>query len=132
MPRGDSVGLVVKLIALVLPLGLDSFAVAAALGMTGLPTRRRVRVSLLITVFEGAMPLVGLALGAPLGRAIGSTADYIAIAVLIGFGLYTLLGHEQDEPREVASLLDRGPLAANRHAGLCSRAARFASRQPSQ
>jgi manganese efflux pump family protein len=103
---------VLKLIALVLPLGLDTFAVAAALGMTGLPARERVRVSLLFTAFEGAMPLVGLALGAPLGRAIGSSADYIAIAVLIGFGLYTLLGHEHDEAQEVASVFDRGPLAA--------------------
>lgn len=33
----------VKLIALVLPLGVDKFAVAAALGMTGLPTGQRVR-----------------------------------------------------------------------------------------
>jgi putative Mn2+ efflux pump MntP len=102
----------VKRIALVLPLGLDTFAVAAALGMTGLPARQRVRVSLLFTLFEGAMPLIGLALGAPLGRVIGSGADYIAIAVLIGFGLYALLGQEQDEAQGVASLLDRGPLAA--------------------
>lgn len=101
-----------KLIALVLPLGLDTFAVAAALGMTGVRARERVRVSLLFTGFEGAMPLVGLALGAPLGRAIGSSADYIAIAVLIGFGIYTLLGQESGETRGLANVLDRGPVAA--------------------
>lgn len=102
----------VKLIALMLPLGLDTFAVAAALGMAGLPARRRVRVSLLFTAVEGVMPLVGLALGAPLGAAIGSSADYVAIAVLIGFGLYTLLGQEREEAAGIASLLERGPVSA--------------------
>jgi putative Mn2+ efflux pump MntP len=37
------------------------------------------------------MPLIGLALGAPLGRSIGSAADYLAVGILIAFGLYTLL-----------------------------------------
>jgi putative Mn2+ efflux pump MntP len=103
---------VAKLIALILPLGLDTLAVAAALGMAGLPARQRVRVSVLFTVFEAAMPLLGLGLGRPLGRAIGGGADYAAIALLVGFGLYTLLGDEKDETRKLASALERGALAA--------------------
>lgn len=63
--------MIVKLIALV----LDTFAVAAALGVAGLDPRRRLRVSLLMAGFEAGMPLVGLALGAPLGHAVGSAAD---------------------------------------------------------
>jgi putative Mn2+ efflux pump MntP len=90
---------VIKLIALVLPLGLDTFAVAAALGVGGLDPTRRVRVSLLMTSFEAGMPLVGLALGAPLGKAVGSAADYIAIGVLLAFGLYTLVARDDDEGR---------------------------------
>jgi putative Mn2+ efflux pump MntP len=101
-----------KLIALVLPLGLDTFAVAAAIGMAGLPARHRLRVSLLFTAFEGGMPIIGLALGAPLGRALGGSADYIAIAVLIGFGLYTLLGREEDETEGIANLTERGAQGA--------------------
>ncbi len=89
--------MIVKLIALVLPLGLDTFAVAAALGVAGLDPKRRLRVSLLMAAFEAGMPLVGLALGAPLGHAIGSAADYIAIGVLLAFGLYTLLAGDNDE-----------------------------------
>jgi hypothetical protein len=54
---------VIKLIALVLPLGLDTFAVAAALGVGGLDPTRRVRVSLLLTSFEAGMPLALTALG---------------------------------------------------------------------
>jgi len=88
---------IVKLIALVLPLGLDTFAVAAALGVTGLEPKRRLRVSLLMASFEAGMPLVGLALGAPLGHAIGAAADYIAIGVLLAFGLYTLLARDSDD-----------------------------------
>jgi putative Mn2+ efflux pump MntP len=96
---------VAKLLALILPLGLDTFAVAAAIGMVGPPPR--LRISLLFSAFEAGMPLIGVALGAPLGRAIGSAADYVAIAVLIVFGAWTLL--EGQEPnaqalRELAGL----------------------------
>ena len=73
----------VKLIALIIPLGLDTFVVSTAVGASGLPARHRLRVALIFTLFEGAMPLVGLALGASLSRAIGSTADYLAIAMLV-------------------------------------------------
>ena len=52
-----------KLIALVLPLGLDTFGVALALGIAGLPGDQRVRVALSFASFEAAMPLVGVALG---------------------------------------------------------------------
>jgi putative Mn2+ efflux pump MntP len=102
--------LVGKLIALVLPLGLDTFAVAAALGVLGV--EQRVRIAALFGSFETGMPLVGLALGAPLGRAIGSAADYVAIGVLLAFGLYTLFGSERDEERlaELTALRGRGAL----------------------
>jgi putative Mn2+ efflux pump MntP len=84
--RGDR-----KLIALVLPLALDTFAVAAALGLVGVPPERRLRISLLFTAFEASMPLVGVAIGAPLGRAIGAAADYgVSISLdelAIGFTL---------------------------------------------
>jgi putative Mn2+ efflux pump MntP len=96
--------MVAKLIALVIPLGLDTFAVAAALGVAGLTPRQRTRMSLLMTGFETGMPLIGLALGVPLGNAIGSAADYLAIGVLIAFGLYTLLDGEDDERDRVRQL----------------------------
>jgi hypothetical protein len=64
---------------LVLPLGLDTFGVALALGIAGLPGKHRLRVSLLFAGFEALMPLIGLALGAPLGEALGRTADYIRL-----------------------------------------------------
>jgi hypothetical protein len=56
----------------VLPLGLDTFAVSAAIGVTGHDSGRRLRLSLLMAAFEAGIPLVGLALGAPLGHAVGA------------------------------------------------------------
>jgi len=86
-----------KLIALVLPLGLDTFAVAAAIGMIGVSASARRRISLLFTGFEAGMPVIGLALGVPLGHAIGAAADYVAIGVLIAFGIYTLSSDDDNE-----------------------------------
>jgi putative Mn2+ efflux pump MntP len=99
-----------KLIALVVPLGLDTCAVAATLGMLGTTPAIRVRVSVLFTAFEAAMALIGLALGAPVGHAIGRSADYLAICVLLAFGLYALLGPDERDERQLARLVNaRGP-----------------------
>lgn len=89
--------MIAKLIALVLPLGLDTLAVAAVLGLGGLSRARGRQLTALFTAFEAGMPLVGLAAGAPLARAIGGDAEYLAIAVLLAFGLYTLFGGEDEE-----------------------------------
>jgi putative Mn2+ efflux pump MntP len=50
------------------------------------------------------MPLIGLALGVTIGHAVGSAADYLAIGVLLAFGLYTLLRSEQDEQETIGRL----------------------------
>jgi len=95
---------VIRLLALILPLAADTFAVSAALGMLRLPRRRRVALSLTFAAFEGGMPLVGLALGALLGRLIGNLADYVAIAALIGLGAYLLFQNEENEGARIESL----------------------------
>jgi manganese efflux pump family protein len=102
-----------KLAGLVLPLGLDSFAVGAALGLLGPPPARRARISLLFCAFEVGMPLIGLVLGAPLGHAIGSAAGDLAIGLLIALGLFTLYDGMRDDgeqDRRIAELAEaRGP-----------------------
>ena len=69
------------------------------------------RVSLLFAGFEAAMPLVGVALGVPLGHAIGSVADYLAAALITALGIYMLLA-ENDEQDRALSLTQRGLFGA--------------------
>jgi putative Mn2+ efflux pump MntP len=88
-----------KLVALVIPLGLDTLSVALALGLAGLAPRHRLRISLLFAGFEAAMPLIGVALGTPLGRAIGSIADYAAAGLLIALGAYMLISKDDEQDR---------------------------------
>jgi len=102
------------LIALVVPLGLDTFAIAAALGMSGLTRRDRLRVTALFTAFEMGMPVVGIVLGAVAGTVVGNAADYVAIAILIGLGVFMLWprGDARDEPERVGLLARTRGLAA--------------------
>lgn len=94
-----------KLIAVVIPLGLDTFGVALALGIAGLPVQHRTRVALLFTGFETVMPLVGVAIGAPLGATIGNGADYLASALLVAVGIYVLVVQNEAEADEGQRLL---------------------------
>jgi manganese efflux pump family protein len=96
-----------KLVALIVPLGLDTFAVAAALAIAGLPKRERLRVSVLFTAFEAGMPVVGLLVGAAVGRAIGQVAEYAAIAALILLGAYMLWPRDEEGEEERLALLGR-------------------------
>jgi putative Mn2+ efflux pump MntP len=89
------------LVGLVVPLGLDTFAIAAALGMAGLNGRDRTRVTLVFTAFEVGMPLVGVFAGNLAGRAVGDAADYLAIAILIGLGLFMLRPQADDEEKQL-------------------------------
>jgi len=99
------------LAGLVVPLGLDTFAVAAALGMAGLSARERTRVSLVFTAFEAGMPLVGFFAGNLTGQAVGNAADYLAIAILIGLGLFMLRPHADDEDKRLNLLARTNGLA---------------------
>jgi putative Mn2+ efflux pump MntP len=87
---------VLRLIAFVLPLGLDSFAVAAALGALRPSRAERWRVTAVFATFEAGMPLIGVGIGAPIARLIAGYADYLAAAALVGVGLWMLLSGDDD------------------------------------
>src|SRR5689334_18865574 len=95
--------LVVSL-ALLLPLAVDTFVLAAALGLAGLPRQQQLRTSLVLAAFEAGMPLVGLAIGRPLGDAIGGVADYVAAAVIALTGLLLLREGDDEDDGEAARL----------------------------
>jgi len=85
---------------LILPLCLDTFAVAAALGMTRPTGAQRIRFGLLFAAFEGGMPVIGLLVGAGLGKVIGDWSEYLAIAALVGLGAYMLWARADDEDQD--------------------------------
>ena len=94
-----------KLLAFVLPLGLDSFAVAAAIGATQVTTMwQRLRISMVFVIFEGGMPLIGLGLGTALARGIGHVASYLAGAAVIAIGAWMLLAASKDEEEKASRL----------------------------
>ena len=101
-----------KLLAFVLPLGLDSFAVAAAIGAIRATTvPERLRVTLIFVLFEGGMPLIGLGLGSALARGIGHVANYVAAAAVIAIGAWMLLAGEKDEEDRAGRVLTSTGLA---------------------
>ena len=94
-----------KLVLFVLPLGLDTFAVSAALGTAGLPKQQRLKISLLLSGFEMAMPVIGLLVGHALGHAIGTAADYVAAAALFVLGIGMLVSNDEDEAGKMSALV---------------------------
>lgn len=101
-----------KLLAFVLPLGLDSFAVATAIGAAQATTAsQRLRISLVLTIFEGGMPLIGLGLGSVLAHGIGVVADYLAAIIVGGIGAWMLLSDDQDEEAKASRITTSRGLA---------------------
>lgn len=88
---------------LLLPLALDTFALAAALGVAGLERRDRIRVALVFTVFEAGMPIAGILIGRVAGSFLGAWAGYGGILFLLVAGAL-LLRPNKDEDAETRSL----------------------------
>jgi manganese efflux pump family protein len=91
---------------LLLPLALDTFALAAALGVAGLEQRDRLRVALVFTVFEAGMPIVGILAGRIVGGLIGAWAGWGGIAILFVAGVLLLRpGRDEDDDERRLKLL---------------------------
>ncbi|HKR49574.1 MAG TPA: manganese efflux pump [Pseudonocardiaceae bacterium] len=85
------------LLLFVLPLGVDTFVIAAAVGASRLSGWTRLRTSAIFVIFEGGMPLVGFALGSSIGQAIGGVADYFAGGLLVLLGGYLWWADDDDD-----------------------------------
>jgi putative Mn2+ efflux pump MntP len=59
----------------------------------------------LFVVFEAGMPLIGLALGAPLAHVVGPVANYVAAAAVVAIGMWMLL-HDEDDEGQTARLVN--------------------------
>lgn len=80
----------IKLALLVLSLGLDTFTVAVALGMSGIGGTTRVRAGASFALFEGVMPLAGFGLGQMVSSAAGQAASSLGLLILFGAGVWVL------------------------------------------
>ncbi len=87
------------LAGIILPLGLDTFALAAALGVAGIPANRRGPTSLILAAFEAGMPIVGFLIGGAVGHVIGDFAGWTFLGIA---GLFML--RPGDEEKEEARL----------------------------
>lgn len=76
-----------------------------------MPKQQRLKISLLLSGFEMAMPVIGLLVGHALGHAIGTAADYVAAAALFALGIWMLVSEEQDEAGKVSALAASNGLA---------------------
>jgi manganese efflux pump family protein len=81
----------------VLPLGVDTFAISAAVGANRPTGSTRWRISAIFVIFEGGMPLVGLVLGASIGHTVGSVADYLSGGLLVLLGGYLWWAEDDDD-----------------------------------
>jgi putative Mn2+ efflux pump MntP len=74
-----------------LSVGLDNFAASAALGVSGVDRKSRLRVALIFGTFEGVMPVVGLLIGRSVAHGLGATAKPGAGALLGLAGAYAIV-----------------------------------------
>jgi putative Mn2+ efflux pump MntP len=94
--------MIVELLILGFVLSLDNFRTSIALGTVPFSFRRTVQVALMFGLWDAVMPLVGLLLGAYIGEAVGTVAEYAGAIVLGGYGLYLLISALRNpEPDEI-------------------------------
>lgn len=105
------IGDLLRLLAFALPLCLDTFAISASVGVSGLSVARRIRLSLVFVLFEGGMPLIGILAGGPVSELIGRWADYGAAALLVGLGAWMIWEDSDEEEGRAGRLAGAGGLA---------------------
>lgn len=88
------------LAAVLVPLSIDTFILAAALGLAGLPRNQATRTSLILASFEALMPVLGFLISAGVGRLIGQFTGYVAAIVIALTGVVLLRPGNSNEEQE--------------------------------
>jgi putative Mn2+ efflux pump MntP len=73
-----------------LSVGLSNFAGSIGIGLSGVDARTRLRVGIAFGLFEGLMPVLGLAIGQALAGTLGSYGRYLGAGLLVLTGAYTI------------------------------------------
>ena len=79
--------MILKIVAFVLPLGLDTLAISIALGLRGV---RPWRPALTFAVFEGFMPVFGIVLAHVVGIRFETATVVIGGIILIAIGIHAI------------------------------------------
>lgn len=90
---------IAKILAFTLPLGLDTLAIAIAVGLRGI---RPLRPAVVFAIFEGSMPAIGVLLAGILSARFATVAGYLGAVILIGIGIHAIM-----EAREEAEEAER-------------------------
>lgn len=101
----------IALLLVAVSVGLDNFAAATALGVSGVDSKLRLRVALIFGLFEGIMPIIGLSLGRALAHDLGRTAQPFAGTLLGLAGAYAVVSGLRGD-REAAA---QGPEVSIKH-----------------
>ncbi|HUZ52998.1 MAG TPA: manganese efflux pump [Streptosporangiaceae bacterium] len=81
-----------------LSVGLSNLPAAIGMGIGGVDRRTRLRVGITFGVFEAGMPVIGLLIGHGLASSIGRETKWLAAALLIGVGGYTIVRSVRGKP----------------------------------
>jgi manganese efflux pump family protein len=85
-------------------LGLDNFAAAIAIGLTGVDRRLRLRIALAFGIFEAGMPVIGLLVGRGVSGDLGRAAHLVGGGLLIVVGAQLLIAARRRESGAPSSL----------------------------
>src|SRR6266404_6451486 len=107
----EDTAVLARIVAFVLPLGIDTLAIAIALGFQGQPL---LRPALLFVVFETTMPLIGIIIGRLVGLWFETPAAYLGGLILLAVGLHTVreARHRENEVQRFALDSLRGIILA--------------------
>lgn len=86
--------MLLRILAFVLPLGLDTLAIAIALGLRGF---RPLRPALLFATFEGIMPVFGILLARVVRPRFETSAVVVGGVLLIALGIHVIQEAHQGE-----------------------------------
>ena len=82
---------ILSLLFVSVSVGLSNFAGAIGIGLSGISARTRIRVGLAFGFFEALMPALGLLVGHSVVGFFGSYGKYVAGAILVLTGAYTIV-----------------------------------------
>jgi putative Mn2+ efflux pump MntP len=81
-----------------LSVGLSNLPAAIGIGIGGVDRRTRLRVGIIFGIFEAGMPVIGLLIGHGLASSIGRQTRWLAAALLVGVGAYTIVRSMRPKP----------------------------------